>query len=143
SYGAAEPSNIDCTVIPFAPTDFVAVAVDGHTIDLTWTDHSAFEDGYEVWRCCEAGPEVRVNLPANATSYRDVGLTVNTRYAYQVRAKKDHGYSAWSYVRTVTADTPPPAPNDVRAVPVSSSAAEVSWAATPGADVFRRERSTD
>jgi Fibronectin type III domain len=143
TYGAAEPSNIDCTGIPFAPTDLVAVSVDGHTIDLTWTDHSAFEDGYEVWRCCEAGPEVRVNLPANATNYRDVGLTVNTRYAYHVRAKKDQGYSGWSYVTTVTADAPPPAPSDVQAVPVSSSAVALSWAATPGGDLFRVERSRD
>src|SRR5205807_649665 len=82
------PSNTACTAFPFAPTNLVAKAVDGQTIDLTWTDNSAFEDGYEVQRCCQTGSIVVANLPANAVSYRDAGLVANTRYYYTVRAKK-------------------------------------------------------
>src|SRR2546429_2214063 len=41
---------------------------DLQTIDLTWTDNSAFEDGYEVQRCCQTGWIVVASLPANARS---------------------------------------------------------------------------
>jgi hypothetical protein len=105
--GAAEPSNIDCSGFPRVPTNLVAVSVDGHTIDVTWTDNSGIEDGYEVRRCCEGGDVAVANLPANATRYRDLGLTVNTRYTYRLRVKKDLGYNESSYVSTVTADTRP------------------------------------
>src|SRR6266568_669206 len=59
------------------------------TIDLTWIDNSAFEDGYEVQRCCQPGWSVVAGLPANATTYRDAGLVTNAQYYYLVRAKKD------------------------------------------------------
>ncbi len=145
TYGTAEPSNIDCSGFPFAPTSLVAVSVDGHTIDLTWTDNSEIEDGYEVRRCCEGWEVAVANLPANATSYRDVGLTVNTRYTYTVRAKKDLGYTESAYLSVFTADAPPSVPTDVQAVPQSSTSVSVSWTSTPipVVDGYRVERSTD
>jgi hypothetical protein len=112
--------------------------VDAQTIDLRWEDNSSVEDGYEVQRCCEGGWWVVVaNLPADATKYRDV-FTSNTVYWYQVRAKKDQGYSL-----ALTAAAPLRAPEDVQAFPVSSSSVQVYWAASPAARGFRIERSTD
>ena len=143
-YGDAPASNTACTAFPFAPTNLVAKAVDGQTIDLTWTDNSAFEDGYEVQRCCQTGSIVVANLPANAVSYRDAGLVANTRYYYTVRAKKDQGFSAPSdYANALTATAPPSAPV-AGAYPASSSIITVYWYDTSGiAETFRVERSFD
>ncbi len=143
--GGAEPSNIDCTAFPDAPTELKAVTVDGQTIDLEWLDNSSFEDGYELWRCCQGGWWVATMLPANATRYRDVGLTPNMPYTYLLRAKKDQGYSAMSDAASAsTVVTAPPPPTSVRASPSSSSSDSVTWTVSIAIeDGFRVERSTD
>ena len=49
--GAASPASpIDCTTPPAAPTALTATAVNSHTVDLTWKDNSAVEDGYYLTR---------------------------------------------------------------------------------------------
>src|SRR2546429_5458314 len=142
--GDAPASNTACTAFPFAPTNLVAKAADGQTIDLTWTDNSAFEDGYEVQRCCQTGWIVVATLPANAVSYRDAGLISNAQYSYTVRAKKDQGYSTYSnYASAITATAAPSAPV-AQAYPASSNIITVSWYDTSGlAETFRVERSFD
>ena len=49
-YGDSDPSNVDCTAIPATPTNLKANPVGGTAVDLTWTDNSAVENGFEVWR---------------------------------------------------------------------------------------------
>src|SRR2546429_5535058 len=117
---------------------------DLQTIDLTWTDNSAFEDGYEVQRCCQTGWIVVASLPANAVSYRDAGLISNAQYSYTVRAKKDQGFSEYSnYASAITATAPPSAPV-AGAYPASSSITTAYWYDTSGiAETFRVERSFD
>lgn len=143
-YGDGPASNTSCTAFPAAPTNLVAKSADAQTIDLTWTDNSAFEDGYEVQRCCQTGWIVVANLPANTTSYRDGGLTANTTYYYQVRAKKDQGFSASSnYASAITAATPP-SPPSAYAYPASSTIISAYWIDNSGlAETFRVERSLD
>jgi len=143
-YGDGPASNTSCTAFPAAPTNLVAKAIDGQTIDLTWTDNSAFEDGYEVQRCCQTGWFVVTTLPANTTTYRDPDLVPNSQYYYVVRAKKDQGFSANSnYASAITATTPPSAPS-AYAYPASSTIITVYWIDNSGlAQTFRVERSLD
>jgi hypothetical protein len=143
-YGDSPTSNTSCTAFPAAPTNLLATAVDAQTIDLTWSDNSAFEDGYEVQRCCQTGWIVVANLPANATTYRDGGLVTNSRYSYAVRAKKDQGYSAFSNYAGAAVVTGPPSAPSAYAYPASSSIITVYWYDNSGlAETFRLERSTD
>ena len=142
--GDAAPSNTDCTAFPAAPTNLTATAIDAQTIDLTWVDNSAFEDGYEVQRCCQTGWSVVASLPANATTYRDAGLVTNAQYYYLVRAKKDQGYSAFSNSASATVINGPPSAPTAYAYPASSSVVTVYWYDNSGvAETFRVERSTD
>jgi len=142
--GDAAPSNTDCTAFPAAPTNLTATAIDAQTVDLTWVDNSAFEDGYEVQRCCQAGWIVVASLPANATAYRDAGLVTNAQYYYLVRAKKDQGYSAFSNSASATVINGPPSAPTAYAYPASSSVVTVYWYDNSGvAETFRVERSTD
>ena len=141
--GDSQPSNVSCSALPAPPTNVVAYSNDGHTITVTWTDASLHEDGYEIQRCCGGNQWTAVaTLPANATTYRDAGLTPNTRYTYAVVAKKNSGSSFWSsYASTVTADFPPPA-TVVTAAPAGSWVIAVSWTQDPSAS-YRGERSLD
>jgi hypothetical protein len=102
SLGDSPPSNTDCMTLPAGPTDLVATAVEGPAIDLTWTDNSSVEDGYQVWRvftycddyygCYTYYSEI-ATLGPNATSYRDSGLNPGESYTYVVVALKDGGHS--------------------------------------------------
>src|SRR5438132_559155 len=129
---------------PLAASKVAAMLLNTWTVQITWTDNSAFEDGYEVQRCCQTGWIVVANLPANAVSYRDGGLVPNVRYYYTVRAKKDQGFSEYSnYASAITATAPPSAPV-AGAYPASSSIITVYWYDNSGiAETFRVERSFD
>src|SRR5207245_3768289 len=100
SLGDSPPSNTACTTPPAAPTDLIATAVDAISVDLTWSDNSAVEDGYEVWVDDGYGSQYSVaSLGANTTTFR-----TNYYYSYWVVAVKDGGYSDISNIAY------PPAP---------------------------------
>lgn len=144
SYGDSESSNVPCTARPAAPTGLVATA-SGSDVDLSWTDNSSVENGYQVQRWTSgAGPfDVVATLPANATTYHDPGLADDV-YWYQVKATKDGGTSGSSNNATATVLTRPPVPpSAVDAIPSSSSVVSITWANSTTASGFRVERSTD
>ena len=47
--GDAPPSQPDCTAPPIAPSNLVGSFLGGGAVELTWSDNSTVEDGYEVW----------------------------------------------------------------------------------------------
>lgn len=119
--GDAAPSSPACTAAPARPTNLVGTVLDPQTLELTWSDNSTVEDGYEVWvgwyrgsyYCYPPGSGaqdagtwegegVAASLGPNTTSYRatlyDDSGTCDppTVYWYWVVAKKDGGTSAGS-----------------------------------------------
>lgn len=115
SMGESSASNTDCATPPAAPTGLVATPGAGGAIDLSWTDNSGIEDGYQVWRlfvdttCDDSGCydssyyAAIVTLGPNVTSYQDAGLNLGESYTYVVVAVKDIGYSDASNQVTATA----------------------------------------
>jgi len=140
--GDSPPSNTDCTALPAAPTDLTGAGVSGPAIELTWTDNSAFEDGFVVER---SGSGVIATLPGNATRYRDLGVSPDVPYGYVVRATKDGGFSGNSnLVQVVVGTAPPAAPSAADAVPSGSAVARVTWVDNATNESgFHVERSTD
>ena len=69
-------------------------------LDLTWTDNASGESGYEVWRSSTAngGYTLITTTAANATSYSDTGLTVETVYYYRVRPTDGTYGGEWSNI---------------------------------------------
>jgi probable HAF family extracellular repeat protein len=66
-------------------------------LDLTWTDNSNQETGYEIQRKKGAGDWVPVTVvAASSTSYSDTNLAAYAHYTYRVRAVNAAGPSAWS-----------------------------------------------
>ena len=143
SYGDSPGSNVDCTAVPAAASSLVAT-VTGSDVDLTWTDNSGVEDGFQVLRGrTKLSTVVVATLPANATGYHDPGLAGG--YWYQVLATKDGGTSRISNsASAVIATVLPISPAGTDALPGGSSVAAVTWGDTPTNEAgFRVERSTD
>ncbi len=98
---------------PAAPTGLVATVISGSRINLSWTDASINENGFELERrLMPAGAFAFVAfLPPGSTAYSDTGLPAGTAYTYRVRAVNDTDPSAYSGetpdARTwATVDTP-------------------------------------
>ena len=112
SQGDSPPSNTDCTTLPAAPSDLLAIAAGmmGEVITLGWADNSGVEDGYEVQRwfsyCddyhgCYSAFEMIATLGPNATSYSDWDVLPGNTYTYRVVALKEDGRSDPSNEATV------------------------------------------
>jgi fibronectin type 3 domain-containing protein len=143
-YGDSQSSNVDCTAKPAPPSGLVA-SVSGSDVSLAWTDNSGVEDGFQVrrWTQSEGTPVVVATLPANATTYHDVGLADNT-YSYQVLATKDGGTStASNNASAVVATVPPLSPSGADANPAGSSVVAITWGDATTEAGYRVERSID
>ena len=92
-------------VIPVAPTNLSAVAVDTTQVNLTWTDNSTNEAGYKVQRKNAGGSFADIaSTAADMCAYSDFGLTPNTTYTYRVYAYNSAGNSL-QYSNEVTITT--------------------------------------
>jgi len=144
NYGDAQSSNVPCTAIPAAPSN-VAATASGSDVNVTWTDNSAVEEGFQVLRGdAPYNLSVVATLPANANTYHDPGLPDNTYY-YRVLATKDGGTSRESNTANVVVlTTPPAAPSTTAVVPISSSGVYLNWSDNSTNEAgFRVERSHD
>jgi fibronectin type 3 domain-containing protein/pimeloyl-ACP methyl ester carboxylesterase len=97
------------TLLP--PSNLYVEALDRTSINITWSDKTNNEsatNGYELQRSTSASfsTVTTINLPANTTSYKNTGLSANTRYYYRVRAKNGSTASEFSNVMsTITPAT--------------------------------------
>ena len=73
-------------------------------IDLSWSDNSANEQYFEVWRQDPDSTAVVAAPAADATTFTDTFTDPESRYKYRVRACNARGCSAWS--PTITVNTP-------------------------------------
>jgi titin len=117
--GDSPPSSTGCVTPLPTPTNLIATSIDAQTIELTWTDNSAVEDGYEVWVMMQ-DPMLNLvpyyavaSLPPNSTTYRYTGDDAYANYGYGVVARKDYSYSDFS------AAAPPMAPQNTDGAPAS------------------------
>jgi fibronectin type 3 domain-containing protein len=139
--GDAAPSNTACTTPPAGPTDLAATIVDAQTLELTWTDNSSVEAGYQLWvryyRAaigCYAdvagamdtgtieGEFLVADLPANSTTYLATQWSDGSdcfprmSYWFYVVATKDGARSDSSNEVDASIAPPPPAPSSSHAL---------------------------
>ena len=105
--------SLAMTCAPAAPTGLMVVLVSTNQFDLAWTDNSDNEIGFTVERALDVGgyPGVWAAiavLSSNTTGYSDVGLPVDTKFWYRVRASGAGGESAPSNELGVPTPTLPP-----------------------------------
>ena len=84
--------------IPAAPTNLVATASSSSAINVTWSDNSTTETGFEVWRSTNNNSTYRLiaTLAAGISNYKDTGLYANVTYYYKVRAAGTGGYTVYA-----------------------------------------------
>ena len=104
-------------------------------VDLSWTDTSSDEAGFEVW-ISVTGPggtfTLEGSVAADVTTYSSTSLLDGTEYCYRVRAVGAKGQGS-SFSNTVCATTPvpatppPTAPSGLAALATSPSAIDLTW----------------
>ena len=144
SYGDSPASNVFCTAVPMMPINLAASPPGDGSVQLIWTDNSAFEDGYQVRRVTSGPGTVLATLPANATSYRDPAPAPDSTYWYCVFPTRDGGTGDGACLQVVLATAPPATPSNLGVQPTSSSSVAASWTDQSTNEAgFRVERSTD
>ncbi|WP_160710977.1 fibronectin type III domain-containing protein [Chitinophaga solisilvae] len=80
---------------PTAPANILATATAYNKINLSWTDRSNNETGFEIYRSNTlTGPfEIVQTTGANVTAYTDSSLSAQTTYYYMVKAINKYGSS--------------------------------------------------
>lgn len=120
----------------WAPTSLTARVVPPNNIELTWTDNSECEEGFEIEKRVEGLIFLRDNtdtVGANVTSYTETVFHADKTYTYILRAVNS---TASSDNITVSVTTPrfelplavPVAPADLEATTLSDSEIELQWA---------------
>lgn len=82
------PFNISF-IPPNAPTNLVVTPISSTVLQLTWTDNSTDETGFQIERSTTGagGPfTLLTTVAANTITYDNTGLTAATNYCYRVRA---------------------------------------------------------
>jgi hypothetical protein len=126
--------------LPAPAVGLTANAVSTTQINLTWTDSSTNETGFEIWRMTSGGTYSQVALTGpNATSYSNQGLTPSTTYTYKVRPVSADGPAVWfsnqasatTYAATVVPPAatvvPPAAPSGLNASAASTTQINLAW----------------
>lgn len=90
-------------------------------VQLSWTDNSNNETGFEIQRDLQSGTtwinNVRFTTAANVITYTDSAVAPASTYRYAVRSFNAVGPSAWtSYVQVSIPDVIPAAPTGLSAV---------------------------
>jgi PKD repeat protein len=112
------------------PTSLTAVATSSTSINLNWVDNANNETSYKVERSLNGVnfTEIAGSLPANATSYTDVGLTAGVLYFYRVRASNGTNFSNYSNIAQATPTVTIADPTNLQANAVSATRIDLTWA---------------
>lgn len=127
---SAYSTIVSATTAPDTPSGLAAIASNGSTISLSWTDESAVESDYHIEFCagaaCADFAEI-ATVSANIRTYSSTGLSENTLYRYRIRAHL-HSSSLYSgYSAIASATTLPTEPSGLAATAVSGAQIDLSW----------------
>lgn len=82
---------------PNAPTNFAAIGTSSSNINLTWTDNSSDETGFEIEVSTNGSSwSALTTKAANSTSHSHSGLAANSLRYYRIRSVNGGLGSSWS-----------------------------------------------
>jgi thermitase len=132
---------------PAAPTTLKATATSGTRVDLSWTDRSNNELGFDLERSTDGVTYFLADtVGANHVTYSDLTVQPGHTYFYRVRAYNPGGSSAYAPSASVAtpAVTLPKAPSSLTATALSAgSGVSLAWKDnSSNEDGFQIERKT-
>lgn len=132
------------------PHAFLATAISGTSIKLTWLDAAYNETSYKIERRVKPpagvfGAYAPLTVEAaNQNTFTDTGLSPGTTYQYRVAACNGAPCSVFAISGAVVAPTPPAAPTNPNGTILSPTSVKVTWvdASTNEAtfQVYHREK---
>jgi hypothetical protein len=123
-----------------------AAAVSGHEVNLTWTDNSNIEVGYQIEQSPDGENDwVPVAWTDANTVYHSLPgpFAPNTDYYFRVKAFAESAESQYSNVADVTTAAWPEAPTGLFAWASSDTQIELAWVDNSGGADIVLERSAD
>lgn len=125
----SDPVNYTVSCAPLTcpkPTDLTAGTLDGHSVDLSWTENGTATQ----WQICLNGDETQP-VTANTNPFTLTGLDPETGYTVKVRAYCDAtDQSAWSSEISFITDVACPAPTNLDATNITAQTATLEWNGT-------------
>lgn len=139
------PTTQALPTVPLVPSNFRAAAASLSQINLTWTDVSTNETGFQIERKTTYGGTYAplASVAAGVQSLNDSGLLPNTTYFYRIQAFNAAGNSAFfeASATTLNLTGAPAAPSALTAVAVSGSRVDLTWTDNSADETgFRIER---
>jgi hypothetical protein len=134
---------------PNPPSNLAASVVSTSQIDLSWTDNSTNETGFELKRATDSGFTQNVVWigAIQGTTYSNTGLNSATTYYYKVRAQGTSGDSTYSNTvsaATLSSDPIPQPPGNLSATAVSDTQIQLTWTDNSSNETgFELKRATD
>lgn len=90
-------------LVPTAPSSLSATAVSSSQINLSWTDNSNNETGFEIYRSTDGITFSSIaTVGAGVTTYNSTGLSASTQYYYKVLAYNPGESSTFSNTANAT-----------------------------------------
>jgi fibronectin type 3 domain-containing protein len=113
---------------PLAPLNLRAIPASMTEIDLSWTDVSNNELGFEISRRVKGGTfEVVATVPRNTRKYADRNLQPSTTYIYKVRAFNAGGGSDSDEAQATTKTAGLHKPTGLTTMPISAHRIDLKW----------------
>jgi hypothetical protein len=131
-------ANADPPAVTFSQVTEV-VGAQTPTLDLTWVATTVHDfEAYRIYRDTspsvgEDATLVRSIDARGTTTFRDTGLTDNTRYYYRIFLADDGGATTGSVERSIVTANRPPRPVTLSVSATTTTSISLSW--TPNADV--------
>ncbi|OQY27798.1 MAG: hypothetical protein B6244_09400 [Candidatus Cloacimonetes bacterium 4572_55] len=127
-------SNMDCAttpdIVPIAPDNLTATAINSGQIDLAWDDNSDNETHFRVERRDGMnGTFIQIDeLDADETEFSDTTVGLDQLYCYRVYALNGAGNSDYSNIDCATTPvTAPVAPTTLTATAINSGRIDLTW----------------
>jgi tripartite motif-containing protein 71 len=131
AYSNTATATTSSATRPAAPKALAAVAGSDNQVNLSWSDQSTNETGFNIERCsgrfCSNFTRI-ASVGENAVSWSDTAVASGNSYRYRVRAYNAAGNSAYSNIASITVPAAlPAAPSNLAATALSGSQIQLTW----------------